>query len=118
MRQVIHNFIVNAQEAMPDGGTIDVRAENKRLRPEDGMALAAGRYVKLTISDHGDGLSKNQPHNLFKLSSKTKVEGGRLDLILAHSIVTRNNGAVSVNSTARVGTSFDIFLPASEEASA
>ena len=118
VRQVIHNFMVNARDAMPGGGAIHVRAENKRLRPEDGMALAAGHYVKLTISDHGDGFSKDQLNNLFKLSSKTKEEGGRLDLILAHSIVTRNNGAVSVKSTVRVGTSFDIFLPASEEASA
>ena len=115
MTRVINNLIINAQHAMPEGGTIKISAEDKLLRPEDGLALPTGSYVKFIISDHGTGIPKDQLDRIFNPSFTTKAGGKGLGLANVHSIITQNNGCVMVKSQEKVGTTFDIFLPASQK---
>ncbi|MHB8894783.1 MAG: hybrid sensor histidine kinase/response regulator [Candidatus Geothermincolia bacterium] len=116
MSQVIQNLIVNAAHAMPGGGAIDIACENvprERLR---GLALAQGDYVKITIRDTGIGIPPKFIDKIFDPYFSTKKEGSGLGLAITHSIVSKHNGQISVESQPGEGTTFSIYLPANPEA--
>ena len=110
--QVVNNLIINAVQAMPGGGIINLRAENLEVRREDGVLLEPGRYVKITIEDHGDGIAPEHHPKIFDPYFTTKPEGSGLGLATAYSIVRRHAGDIRFVSEPGVGTSFDIYLPA------
>jgi PAS domain S-box-containing protein len=113
MSQVFHNVLLNARQAIQEGGEIDVRAENVVL---DGGALpiSSGKYVKISIRDHGPGIPAEILPKIFDPYFTTKNTGSGLGLATAYSIVAKHLGNVSVESTLGVGTAFYIHLPASE----
>lgn len=114
--QAISNLIVNAQQAMPQGGTVDVTADNLILIDDEHPPLKGGRYIRITIEDHGTGMSENLLGKVFDPYFSTKDKGRGLGLTIVHSIIEKHNGHIEVESRLGVGTTFRIYLPAVEEA--
>jgi PAS domain S-box-containing protein len=113
--QVINNLIINADQAMPEGGTIDLRAENATVGKEDRLPLNEGRYAKLTIKDQGHGIPEQLLSKVFDPYFSTKQKGSGLGLTTTYSIIKRHGGHIAVESEQNVGTTFQVYLPASSE---
>jgi PAS domain S-box-containing protein len=112
INQVIHNIILNAVQAMPDGGVLHIAAENTVLDEKSGIPLAPGRYVSIRIQDTGVGIGPPDLERVFDPYFTTKKDGVGLGLATVHSIVRRHDGHISVESTVGLGTTFRICLPA------
>lgn len=116
MSQVIHNIIINAHQAMSQGGTIRISAENVK-GDDQGIPLLPDRsYVKLTVSDQGRGIPQSDLNKVFDPYFSTKHDGSGLGLATTYSIVQKHDGHISLESKLGEGTTFCIFLPAQEEA--
>jgi PAS domain S-box-containing protein len=119
MHQVIHYMVTNAAEAMPDGGTIEVGAQNLKLQADELPPLPAGNYVKWYIRDHGIGISKEHLKNLFDPYFSTKqmgsTKGVGLGLAICYSIIKSHEGLINVESDPGVGTTFTVYIPAVDE---
>ncbi len=113
--QVIHNLIINADQAMPDGGTIRVSAENFTLRPGDSLPLTQTKYIKISVTDEGVGVAPEHLPKIFDPYFTTKRSGTGLGLATSYAIIKRHDGHVTVDSLPALGTTFTIYLPASEE---
>ena len=112
--QVLQNLYLNAIQAMPGGGTIEVAAENFDAAANETLPIVAGQYVKLAIRDHGVGIPKEQLKKIFDPYYTTKAEGQGLGLAIAFSIVNKHKGFIQVDSSPQTGTCFEVFLPAAE----
>jgi len=117
--QVINNLIINAKQAMPEGGKIKVFAENITLRAGSGedLPLEPGRYLKITIEDEGVGIPAEHLQSIFDPYFTTKDGGSGLGLATSYSIIKKHGGYIRVRSKLGVGTKFSIYLPASAEQS-
>jgi PAS domain S-box-containing protein len=115
IRQALNNIIINAVQAMPQGGRIWVEAENYNFEenPDRHVSLDKGDYVKITIRDQGPGIPESDIKKIFDPLYSTKPQGSGLGLTTAFSIVQRHGGTITVESRAGVGTAFNIYLPAS-----
>ena len=116
LSQVINNLIINAKQAMPNGGMINVSVENINLESEPGHALYLkdGRYVKITVQDQGIGIPKQHLNRIFDPYFTTKQKGSGLGLAACYSIIKNHDGYITVDSELGVGTTFTIYLPSSE----
>jgi len=112
IRQVVNNLVINAQQAMPNGGTVSLRCENKYLTEEEGLPLNIGPYLKITVEDHGVGIHKDQLNRIFDPYFTTKAQGNGLGLATSYSIVKRHNGHIRVESEPGQGTAVSVYLPA------
>ncbi len=112
LSQVIHNLIINADQAMPAGGKINVRGENVPIGPGDGLPLQAGTYVKLSVQDRGIGIPREHFTRIFDPYFTTKQKGSGLGLATTYSIIKRHDGQITVESDLGVGAAFHIYLPA------
>jgi PAS domain S-box-containing protein len=110
--QVISNILINADQAMPEGGIIQVRAENVRVGEASGLPLAPGRYVRLSFSDQGGGIEPQYLDKIFDPYFTTKKMGSGLGLATAYSIVKSHAGHLAVTSKVGVGTTCQVYLPA------
>ena len=115
IQEVINNLLINAGQAMPRGGTIEVIASNVCIDENNKDEITKGKYVRLEIRDHGDGISKENIDKVFKPYFTTKANGTGLGLAASYSIIRKHNGFMYVESEESVGTSFYIYLKASEE---
>ncbi|MDD5311870.1 MAG: PAS domain S-box protein [Dehalococcoidia bacterium] len=111
--QVVHNLIVNANQAMPQGGTIGISASNIVLDAGNELSLRDGRYIKISVSDQGIGIPDTYLKNIFDPYFTTKQKGTGLGLATSYSIIRNHGGLISVESTLGEGTTFYIYLPAS-----
>jgi len=111
---VIGNMVINADQAMPDGGLILIGAENVSVSPQDNLPLDAGAYVRITIEDHGRGIDEGTLPKVFDPYFTTKSEGSGLGLAAAYSIVKSHGGHITVESEPGAGATFHVFLPASD----
>jgi PAS domain S-box-containing protein len=114
--QVFHNVAINAVQAMPDGGVVHVQADNCWLNTGEVPSLAEGRYLKMSLRDHGSGISAEALPNIFDPYFTTKEHGSGLGLATAYAIITKHGGAITVESEDGVGTTFVIYLPATQGA--
>jgi CheY-like chemotaxis protein len=118
LTKVIHNLVLNASEAMPEGGTIIVGADNVTISPSDSSTLAPGRYVRIRVTDQGIGIPPEHREKIFDPYFSTKERGNQkglgMGLAVCHSIVTKHRGHLSVESHPK-GTTFEILLPAVTE---
>ena len=112
--QVIQNLMINAIQAKPMGGTIDVSPDNAKLTERESPTLQPGRYVRLSIRDHGIGMSEEMLPRVFDPFFTTKTQGHGLGLAISYSIVNRHEGAISVQSPPAARTTFHVHLPACE----
>lgn len=110
--QVIHNLLLNAQQAMPKGGEIKISAENVEVGPEDRLPIPNGKYLKIAIADQGMGILPEHLANIFIPYFSTKPHGSGLGLATAHSIIQKHGGHIVPESRVGVGTTFYIYLPA------
>lgn len=118
IKQVIHNLVINATQAMPNGGVLTIRNTNLVLGTATqikGRTLAPGFYIKLTFSDQGVGMTQEQLKNIFDPYFTTKSTGTGLGLTTVYTIITRHEGAITVESTPGEGATFELYLPASSE---
>lgn len=109
--QVVQNITLNASQAMPEGGTITVSAENVYVDEENTLLLNRGCYVKLTLSDQGIGIPAQYLVKIFDPYFSTKKSGSGLGLTICHSIIKKHHGQLFVESTPGKGTVFTIYLP-------
>jgi PAS domain S-box-containing protein len=109
--QVFHNIIINATQAMPGGGVLNVFARNEEVDPVNTLMLQAGNYVRISFSDEGCGIPEDNLKRIFDPYFTTKSAGNGLGLASAHSIVSRHGGNIAVTSAPGIGTTFTIYLP-------
>jgi PAS domain S-box-containing protein len=114
--QVIHNLVINADHAMPEGGIITIRCENSIVRRQSGLPLRPGDYVKIVVQDHGVGIIKEHLPKVFDPYFTTKQKGSGLGLATSYSIIQKHGGHIAVESELGIGTVFSIYLPASRDA--
>jgi len=112
--QVIQNLAINADQAMPDGGNLNISFKTiKVLKPRKG--LIPGKYVQLDIADQGIGIPKDYLDKIFDPFFTTKQSGSGLGLATSYSIIKKHGGLLSVKSELEKGTVFTIFLPVSSD---
>jgi PAS domain S-box-containing protein len=113
INQVFQNLIVNADEAMPKGGQLTIRAENISASELDAaLPLNPANYVQITVQDNGTGIPEALLPRVFDLYFTTKDRGSGLGLATTYSIVRRHGGYISVSSQVGTGTTFTVYLPA------
>jgi len=111
--QVIDNIVINAQQAMPGGGTISISAANAIVDNQDGSRmLKNGHYVKISIADRGSGMSRSTLSRIFDPFFTTKDNGHGLGLATCYSIIKRHGGSIEVESEPGRGSVFHLFIPA------
>jgi PAS domain S-box-containing protein len=117
--QILVNLFVNAADAMPEGGTVEVKTENLELGPDDRRsgALGEGRYVRLTVADSGSGMEEEVAAQAFDPFFTTKKDDGGTGLGLAtvYGVVKEAGGDVEIDSELGQGTALKIYLPAIAE---
>lgn len=114
LSQALNNVIINAKQAMPDGGQLRISAENITITKEEGLELDSGRYVKISIKDQGSGIAAQDMERIFEPYFTTKEEGSGLGLSIAFSIISKHGGAIIPESAEGYGTNIHFCLPASE----
>ena len=111
--QVMSNLIINADEAMPQGGIIQVRAENVVIDSESRLPFGSGEYVKVSIRDQGVGVPEKYLSKVFDPYFTTKQKGSGLGLSTCYSIIKQHDGHIEIGSEVGAGTTVNIWLPAS-----
>lgn len=112
--QVVQNLVINAVQAMPQGGLIRIHAANCTLAAGVVGGLAAGDYVRIAVSDTGTGISPEHLSKIFDPYFTTKQQGSGLGLATVYSIVRKHQGHIEVESRLGEGTTFTLWLPAAE----
>ncbi len=110
--QVMANLLINADQAMPKGGVINITANNVVIGPDEGLPVREGPYVDITVSDGGTGIPAELLVKIFDPYFTTKPHGSGLGLATAYSIIKNHGGFIKVNSEMGKGTVFRILLPA------
>jgi len=116
--QVLLNLYANAWQAMPKGGELSISTENMTIDEQDTMpfTIKPGRYVKITLADTGVGMDEDTQQRIFDpfFTTKQRQRGTGLSLATAYGIIKRHGGSINVASKKGEGTTFTIYLPASE----
>jgi len=115
--QVIDNVVINAREAMPNGGVIRIFAKNLEVETTGNVVLKPGRYVEVSVADQGIGIAKEIINRIFEPFYTTKTKGHGLGLATCYSIMKRHGGYIDVMSEQGKGTTFQFYLPAALETS-
>ena len=113
--QVFQNIAINANQAMPKGGTLNINVKNIQIGEDHELPLEAGDYIKISIEDQGVGISRKNLEKIFDPYFSTKKEGSGLGLATAYSIIKMHDGYIEVKSEVNKGTTFLIYLPSSKE---
>jgi PAS domain S-box-containing protein len=113
IQQVVSNLVINARQAMPKGGKLTITLANADLPAEAVPGLSAGRYVKVSVEDEGDGINPKVIALIFDPYFTTKQAGHGLGLATVWSIINKHGGHISVVSELGKGTTFTFYLPAS-----
>lgn len=118
--QVIMNLVINARDAMPTGGEVTIETMNVSVEENEIHGLpeqVVGKFIRLTVSDTGIGMSEQTQARIFEpfFTTKELSRGTGLGLAMVHGIVTQSGGYILVDSCVGRGTCFQIFLPKANE---
>jgi PAS domain S-box-containing protein len=113
--QVIHNLVINALQSMSGGGEMRLKAENVCLEKIFDLPLPPGCYVVIKLQDQGSGIAQEDLSKIFDPYFTTKSEGSGLGLTMSYTIIKRHDGHMTVESEFNKGSTFKIYLPATEE---
>ena len=121
VEQVVMNLVVNARDAMPDGGTITMRSQVVDVdgaRGEEGGELSPGRYVRLDVADTGIGMPASVRAHIFEpfFTTKPVGTGTGLGLPMVYGIMRQSGGDITVESAPDAGSTFSLWFPLSSEA--
>ena len=109
LTQAIQNLILNGVQAMPEGGTLTIRGENVSSR------TSGGRYVRISVTDTGIGISETDLSRIFDPYFSTKPQGSGMGLATCHSIIRKHAGKIRAASDLGKGSTFTLSLPASDQ---
>ncbi|MFA5354637.1 MAG: ATP-binding protein [Thermodesulfovibrionales bacterium] len=119
LMQVIHNIVMNARDAMPEGGVITIQAENIIVTEKDGLPLTPGKYLRISQRDQGMGIPEENLKRIFDPYFTTKRPATRkgvgLGLSTSYSLIRSHEGHIEAESQEGKGTVFHIYLPASQK---
>lgn len=115
--QVVHNMVINAEQAMPGGGIIQIQCENVTIAETTSVNLRPGRYIRVCIEDKGVGIPEENLSRIFDPYFTTKQKGTGFGLTTSFSIIKKHEGTITVDSKPGIGTAFCIYLPAAYEKS-
>lgn len=118
MNQVIQNLVINADQAMPEGGVVKVECSNIVLDKHTkifGRKSIRRNFVEISIHDQGHGIQKEHLDKIFDPYFTTKQKGSGLGLATVYSIIKKHQGYITVDSKLGEGTTFNVYLPASEK---
>ncbi|MFW5741519.1 MAG: ATP-binding protein, partial [Myxococcota bacterium] len=124
LQSALLNIAVNARDAMPGGGRIELASETVRVEQLQstacGLVLAPGCYVRVAVSDTGKGMEEQMLERIFEpfFTTKPRGQGTGLGLATAYGTVQRLGGAIDVDSGAGKGTTFAMYLPVLSETAA
>lgn len=114
INQVINNLVINADQAMKGGGILNITAQNTVITNDCLLPLQEGKYVQISVQDHGEGIPPEYLDKLFDPYFTTKQMGSGLGLTTSYSIIIKHNGFITVESDPGIGTTFNVYLPASK----
>jgi PAS domain S-box-containing protein len=112
--QVVDNLVINAIQASPDGGFVDIHLANITHEENSSLPLYGRRYVKISVQDYGTGISREHLDKVFDPYFTTKKMGSGLGLSICFSIVKKHGGHITAQSTPGRGSIFEVYLPAEE----
>ncbi|MBD3419629.1 MAG: PAS domain S-box protein [Chitinivibrionales bacterium] len=115
INQVLNNIFINAVQAMPHGGELTVSADNVTCNNGEIAGLYPGHFVRIAISDRGEGIAAQNISRIFDPYFTTKPGGNGLGLATAYSIINRHGGLLRCESQPGNGATFEIYLPVSSE---
>lgn len=120
LEQVLVNLCLNARDAMPDGGTIALSAENFEITPEfvESQPWAMiGDFVLINVTDTGEGIGADALERIFEpfYTTKAELEGSGLGLAVSRAVVEQHGGMINVYSEPGIGTTFKVYLPISDK---
>ena len=112
--QILLNLVLNAREAMPEGGEVSIQTESIDLPRPGELAIEIESFVRLVVKDTGAGMDREVADHIFEpfFSTKEPHEGAGLGLAIVHAIVSAGDGLINVESKPGAGAQFEIFLPA------
>ena len=113
INQAFNNIVLNALQAMPNGGILTVRADAIFLKSINKYRLKPGTYARIIFTDTGSGIEKDDLDKIFDPYFTTKKSGTGLGLSTTHSIISKHGGYIDISSNAREGVTVTIILPAS-----
>ncbi|MEC8614211.1 MAG: ATP-binding protein [Verrucomicrobiota bacterium] len=113
--QVVYNLIINANQAMPDGGVIRIRMSNLQVRHAEISALKQGDYICIEVRDEGIGISPQNIKKIFDPYFTTKTKGNGLGLASSYSIITMHKGTITAESSIGKGSIFKVYLPKTKQ---
>lgn len=120
INQVVQNLVLNADQAMPHGGTLTIHCRNRLLESGEVPGLGAGKYVEVEFADTGVGISSKNKELIFDPYFSTKERssetGSGLGLSIVRSIISKHNGVILADSVPGKGSVFTLLLPAAAEA--
>jgi len=113
LEQVVMNLVLNARDATPADGSIDVYADTVRLDGHDADGLPDGRYARIAVHDTGSGIDPSLQRNVFEpfFTTKDPSKGNGLGLSIVYGIAKEAGGTVTFSSLPGKGTTFEVFLP-------
>ncbi|TKB11697.1 HAMP domain-containing sensor histidine kinase [Desulforhopalus sp. IMCC35007] len=113
IQQVLVNLLINAIQAMPDGGKVEVTLSNERISASANEEPVQQKYLKIRIQDEGEGICEENLQHIFTpfFTTKTIGTGTGLGLSIAHGIVEEHGGWIDIESTVQNGACFSVYLP-------
>jgi signal transduction histidine kinase len=122
LENLILNLAINGRDAMPDGGTLSIETNNRRVSPSDAheWGIEPGDYIRMTVTDTGMGMTSEVLVRAFDpfFTTKEVGQGSGLGLSIAHGMLKQSGGTVLLESTVGVGTTVTLLLPRTPVATA
>lgn len=113
IKQLITNLVINAVQAMPDGGNLSIAASNELIDASSSLNIPAGKYLKISFKDDGGGIAPENISRIFDPYFSTRQSGSGLGLTASYSIARKHGGIITAESSLQRGAAFNVLLPVS-----